>query len=188
MTCRLRRRNTHHYAGAVSKRAANLPPERARRGPSTRLVVALAALALALVAGWFVLGHPAGSAWTVPPGVTTASTRQAEPSASVRIDPASGLPWVALSALPTQVADTMREIKAGPPYAYPNNDGVVFHNAEGVLPKRPDGYYHEFTVETPGAGNRGARRIVAGGPKMGQANSEWYYTPDHYTTFERIRP
>ncbi|MGB6142711.1 MAG: ribonuclease domain-containing protein, partial [Rhodanobacter sp.] len=49
-------------------------------------------------------------------------------------------------------------------------------------PKEPRGYYHEYTVETPGARNRGARRIVTGGtpPEV------WYYTDDHYRSFRRF--
>jgi ribonuclease T1 len=35
-------------------------------------------------------------------------------------------------------------------------------------------------VPTPGARDRGARRIVAGTP------DEFYYTDDHYNTFRRI--
>jgi len=58
----------------------------------------------------------------------------------------------------------------------------VFGNYEGLLPKEPRGYYHEYTVETPGARNRGARRIVTGGtpPEV------WYYTDDHYRSFRRF--
>ncbi len=41
--------------------------------------------------------------------------------------------------------------------------------------------YHEYTVKTPGARNRGARRIVCGKPV------ECYYTANHYRTFKRIR-
>jgi guanyl-specific ribonuclease Sa len=40
--------------------------------------------------------------------------------------------------------------------------------------------YREYTVLTPGSDDRGARRIVAG------SNGEYYYTYDHYNSFERI--
>lgn len=56
-------------------------------------------------------------------------------------------------------------------------DGTVFRNAEGGLPEKPTGYYHEYTVVTPGAGNRGRRRIIQG------SEGETYYTDDHYQTF-----
>ena len=91
-----------------------------------------------------------------------------------------GLPVVAAAELPAEARDTLRAIRQGGPYAYPR-DGVVFKNYERVLPRQSRGYYHEYTVKTPGARNRGARRIVCGRPV------ECYYTADHYQTFKRIR-
>jgi ribonuclease T1 len=61
----------------------------------------------------------------------------------------------------------------------------VFGNYEGLLPKQPRGYYHGYTVETPGAHNRGARRIVCGGAKREPVAC--FYTDDHYVSFRRIR-
>ena len=52
---------------------------------------------------------------------------------------------------------------------------------EGILPDEPTGYYHEYTVKTPGSPDRGPRRIVSG------ADGALYYTGDHYDSFERIR-
>src|SRR5258708_33868876 len=69
--------------------------------------------------------------------------------------------------------------KAGGPFLYPN-DGRIFGNREAHLPKRSRGYYREYTVPTPAARDRGARRIVAG------RGGELYYTEDHYRTFKRI--
>lgn len=97
------------------------------------------------------------------------------------VDAASGLPLVALAELPPEARDTLAAIKRGGPYVY-ERDGVVFGNFERVLPNRPRGYYHEYTVKTPGVRTRGARRIISGG---GQA--EYYYTADHYQSFKRIR-
>lgn len=91
---------------------------------------------------------------------------------------------VAISTLPPEVAQTLKLIKQGGPYPYAK-DGVVFGNYEGVLPRRKHGYYHEFTVITPYAHNRGARRIIAGGNP--QTSGEYFYTSDHYRTFQRIR-
>ena len=91
-----------------------------------------------------------------------------------------GLPVVAVPELPAEARDTLSAIKQGGPFAYPR-DGVVFKNYERILPKQPRGYYHEYTVKTPGARNRGARRIVCGKPV------ECYYSADHYKTFKRIR-
>jgi ribonuclease T1 len=87
---------------------------------------------------------------------------------------------VSLSALPPEASNTLKLIKQGGPFPYPR-DGVVFGNYEKRLPKKQRGYYHEYTVKTPGARNRGARRIVCGLP------SECYYTGDHYQTFKLIR-
>ncbi|KRB73510.1 ribonuclease domain-containing protein [Noviherbaspirillum sp. Root189] len=86
--------------------------------------------------------------------------------------------------LPREGRQTLELIKRGGPFPYPN-DGRVFRNFEGVLPKQKRGYYHEFTVKTPGARNRGARRIVSGGDP--QSSGEYYYTDDHYDTFRRIK-
>lgn len=109
------------------------------------------------------------------------------PAAQGRVDPASGLRWVSLRDLPAEASGTMDVIRAGPPFSG-RRDGVVFRNAERLLPSRASGYYHEFTVPTPGSSDRGARRIVTGGPRFGVANGEFYYTGDHYDSFERIRP
>jgi len=95
-------------------------------------------------------------------------------------DGQGGLPAIALAELPTEARETLRAIKQGGPFAY-QRDGAVFGNYEQVLPKKPRGYYREYTVKTPGARNRGARRIISGGM------NEYYYTADHYQTFKRIR-
>lgn len=86
---------------------------------------------------------------------------------------------VAASSLPSQAQDTLRLIDQGGPFRY-DQDGVVFENREGLLPHESTGYYHEYTVVTPGSSDRGARRIIAG------SHGELYYTADHYRTFERI--
>ena len=86
---------------------------------------------------------------------------------------------IKLGALPAEARQTLALIKAGGPFPYAK-DGSVFGNREGQLPKRNRGYYREYTVRTPGARDRGARRIVAGVP------GEYYYTDDHYRTFRRI--
>ena len=91
---------------------------------------------------------------------------------------------IATSALPAEARDVLSRISVGGPFAY-ERDGVVFGNREHQLPERKRGYYHEYTVPTPGARNRGARRIVCGGPKA--APEACYYTGDHYRTFARIR-
>ncbi len=92
----------------------------------------------------------------------------------------SEIPMVPLAALPAEAAKTLSLIKAGGPFPY-DRDGVIFGNRERILPAQKRGYYREYTVPTPGARNRGARRIVAGVP------GEYYYTGDHYRSFQRIR-
>jgi ribonuclease T1 len=91
------------------------------------------------------------------------------------------VPRVALSALPLEAADTVALIEAGGPFPY-DRDGIVFENREGLLPDESNGYYHEYTVPTPGASDRGARRIIEG------SAGELYWTDDHYRSFERISP
>jgi len=93
-------------------------------------------------------------------------------------------PTVALSALPSEAQKTHQLILAGGPFPY-SKDGVVFGNRERQLPKNARGYYHEYTVKTPGARNRGAKRIVCGGNPP-QNPDVCYYTEDHYTSFQRI--
>lgn len=84
-------------------------------------------------------------------------------------------------ALPPEARATIALIRGGGPFPY-QRDGVVFGNREGILPRRARGYYREYTVRTPGARDRGARRIVAGGDGGG----ELYYTDDHYRSFKRV--
>ncbi|MEV5238560.1 ribonuclease domain-containing protein [Streptomyces cinnamoneus] len=87
---------------------------------------------------------------------------------------------ICYSDLPSQAHDTLKLIDQGGPFPYPK-DGTVFSNRERVLPKQSSGYYHEYTVVTPGSPDRGARRIVAG-----QKAHEDYYTGDHYATFDLV--
>jgi ribonuclease T1 len=82
--------------------------------------------------------------------------------------------------LPPEGRTTLGLIKSGGPFPY-SKDDTVFSNYEGLLPGRPGGYYHEYTVITPGSHDRGARRIVAG------SNGEYYYTVDHYSSFKLIQ-
>lgn len=78
-----------------------------------------------------------------------------------------------------ELQKTLDLIARGGPFPY-RNDGTVFANRERRLPQHERGYYREYTVVTPGAPNRGARRVVRGN------GGETYYTRDHYRTFVRI--
>ena len=92
---------------------------------------------------------------------------------------------VTVGELPAQGAKIYQLIRQGGPFPH-EKDGVVFGNRERLLPAKKRGYYHEYTVDTPGAGNRGARRIVCGGQPTTPDNC--YYTADHYASFRKIVP
>jgi ribonuclease T1 len=111
-----------------------------------------------------------------PPSTTASST---EPSNPATATPRSGLATIAPADLPPEARDTIALIDRGGPYPY-RQDGTVFSNVEGRLPARPTGYYHEFTVRTPGLPDRGPRRLVLG------ANGDLYYTDDHYDSFRQV--
>ena len=128
-----------------------------------RPLVALVALVAALAVGYGVQTWDGHGTTTPAPLPTTSAAAE-----------------VPLAGLPPQAATTVRLIERGGPFPYPDNDGVVFHNFEHRLPSEPDGYYHEYTVPTPGSPDRGARRIITGAP------GEFWYTGDHYETFERV--
>lgn len=87
---------------------------------------------------------------------------------------------ISVAQLPPESRAVLKAIKQGGPFEY-DRDGVVFGNRERVLPKQPRGYYHEYTVKTPGVRNRGTRRIVCG------IVPECYYSNDHYQSFARIK-
>jgi ribonuclease T1 len=84
------------------------------------------------------------------------------------------------SDLPEEARQTLELIRSNGPFAY-RQDGATFGNREKRLPLRANGYYREYTVKTPGAKDRGQRRIIAGN------GGEFYYTADHYRSFMRVR-
>jgi ribonuclease T1 len=102
-----------------------------------------------------------------------------KPAGPVAATPASGLPTVRLDQLPPEAAQTLALIDKGGPFPY-DRDGITFANQERLLPQRPNGYYKEYTVPTPGSRDRGARRLVVG--KEGDV----YYTDDHYASFRQV--
>jgi ribonuclease T1 len=117
-------------------------------------------------------GSMAYAAPTTAP--TTAPTSYVAPYSATAID------TCALSSLPSQAADTLGLIHSGGPFPY-KQDGTVFSNREGILPSESSGYYHEYTVITPGSPDRGARRLIGGGAKTTPVHV--YYTGDHYASF-----
>jgi ribonuclease T1 len=132
-----------------------------------RITIGLVGLVLLVVLVWLIRDLSGGSA--------TSSGAQV-PGTS------SGLTESALSALPVQAGQTYRLIEAGGPFPYPHNDGVVFGNREHRLPAERSGYYHEYTVPTPGSRDRGARRLITG------TDHELYYTGNHYVSFVVVDP
>lgn len=129
-------------------------------------IVSVTALAAALLVG----GPVAASASAVPDHHAPVSTAYS----------ITAVGDICYSALPAQAHDTLDLIEAGGPYPYPQDD-TVFQNREGILPSQGSGYYHEYTVVTPGSPDRGARRIVTG-----EENQEDYYTADHYESFDLV--
>jgi ribonuclease T1 len=101
-------------------------------------------------------------------------------------EPAPSPPVIAVAALPVEAQSVENAIRRGGPFAFPK-DGIVFANREHMLPPQPRGFYREYTVPTPGAKDRGGRRIVCGGPQT-TAPLACYYTFNHYSTFYRITP
>lgn len=127
-------------------------------------------IVLALVVGYLYTQRQAATTHPAATPPIVSPTNQQEPGTASP----TGLP----AFLPPEARQTLALIARGGPFPH-RQDGVVFGNYEHLLPSEPRGYYHEYTVETPGAGNRGARRIITGGtpPEV------YYYTDDHYRSF-----
>ncbi|MFE6066253.1 ribonuclease domain-containing protein [Streptomyces sp. NPDC056525] len=124
----------------------------------------------AVLVSSLLLGAPATAAAPAPAPATIVT--------SVAATAAVG--DICYSDLPSQAYTTLRLIDAGGPFPY-SQDGSVFQNRERILPAHSLGYYHEYTVKTPGSSTRGARRIVTG-----DSAQEDYYTSDHYASFDLI--
>jgi guanyl-specific ribonuclease Sa len=145
-----------------------------------RITAALIGLLVLVLGGWLVKDVVSGDSPASPASSSPTGTLPKGSAAVPGSD--SGLPVKALSALPPQAGDTWKLIEKGGPYPYPRNDDVVFENREKRLPGKKSGYYHEYTVKTPGSADRGARRLITG-----QAH-ELYYTGDHYESFVVVDP
>lgn len=148
---------------------------------SRRTSLGLAAALLTAGLVWWSQGDGAIPSADQPSPTASGSVTESTSSSPSDVPGATtdGLAVVALADLPPEAADTVDRIDAGGPFPYDEDDGV-FGNFEGLLPDQPSGYYREYTVETPGSDDRGARRIVAG------SSGELYWTGDHYQSFERI--
>ena len=146
----------------------------------------LAALLVVAWQAWHRHPHVGATSVAIPNDV--GATSVATPDVSTTQIAAEAAPTKAapteagsLGSYPREVAQTLALIQGGGPFPY-DRDGVTFGNFEHHLPDRPRGYYHEYTVPTPGARNRGARRIITGG----RPPSEYWYTGDHYDSFSRL--
>ena len=120
-------------------------------------------------------------------GITEDSTSEKTTKASAStpatdVQRPQGIPECELDTLPAQAREVTGDILAGGPFDYPGDDGGRFGNYEGILPQENTSYYREYTVETPGENDRGARRIVTGGGSQTDPDL-WYYTDDHYASF-----
>ena len=175
---------------------------RSRRKSGVRKPALIALVLVVLLSGWFWQQNrtrhaatddsaPAATQTTdagnsqplpLPPLETTGNGAQTDaapapaPAASAPAGPALA------SFLPPEAHATLRLIAQGGPFPH-SQDGSVFGNRERHLPSKPRGYYREYTVETPGLGHRGARRIITGG----QPPDVYYYTDDHYDSFRSFQ-
>lgn len=151
--------------------------------PRTRNVLVLVAAVLVLGLWWWAGGadDPPPQARETPSQVATPrspGTPSGAPSGT-----SSGI-RVAFGALPREAQETVRLVQRGGPFPY-DRDGVVFENREGLLPHHERGYYHEYTVPTPGSADRGARRLVTAGKSLTHPEA-WYYSDDHYRSFREV--
>lgn len=134
------------------------------------LTTGVASVALAWLVALSGLALPDASAWA----------RESSTAETVT------LPTVALVDLPPQAQATERLVRSGGPFPH-EKDGIVFGNRERLLPRQARGYYREYTVPTPGARDRGARRLVCGGRQPRNPDA-CFYTDDHYASFRRVLP
>lgn len=127
---------------------------------------------------WWQALRKTGQAITVVTAVLITGLVHAKDQADRRLGS------VALAQLPAEAQSTHSLIFAGGPFPH-HKDGAVFGNRERMLPARSRGFYHEYTVRTPGSRDRGARRIVCGGPRPTTPDA-CFYTEDHYSSFRQI--
>jgi ribonuclease T1 len=143
-----------------------------------RMRVRLAAALIGLVAAAGCAGS-ATEAGTGQAGGLTAQAAAAQYADLAPAEPTTDLSTMTVEQLPPEGIDTLELIASGGPFPYAK-DGATFGNREAILPTQPNGFYAEYTVITPGEGDRGARRIVAGD------DGSRFYTSDHYSSFREV--
>ena len=163
---------------------------RSRNRSAARKPGLIALVLVVLLAGWFwqqQRTQKPAIAQESTPSASSDSGRQSRPLPLPGLERENGAsPGTRDDALPAylppEAHETLRLIARGGPFPYPQ-DGSVFGNRERRLPGKPRGYYHEYTVDTPGLNHRGTRRIITGG----QPPVIYYYTDDHYDTFRSFQ-
>lgn len=155
-----------------------------RRRKTNPLIFIATVIALAIGAWWTNDDRPvetsAPPARTAPAEPRAAPTPAEQPAAEPSTQRGDRLAQLVPDDVErAELVKTLDLIERGGPFPH-KQDGSVFGNRERRLPQQPRGYYHEYTVRTPGASNRGARRVVRGD------GGELYYTRDHYRTFIRL--
>jgi guanyl-specific ribonuclease Sa len=163
---------------------------RSRNRSTARKPGLIALVLVVLLAGWFWQQQRTQKptiAQETTPSASSDSGRQSKPLPLPGLEGESGTSTGARddalpAFLPPEAHQTLRLIARGGPFPHPQ-DGSVFGNRERRLPGKPRGYYHEYTVDTPGLSHRGTRRIITGG----QPPDVYSYTDDHYDTFRSFQ-
>jgi ribonuclease T1 len=173
--------------GRGSIRTVPLLPTALRRA-LTAIVAVVLGVALLAACGKTDAPSPSTGGGTgtrtsaVPAPTLTGAPASPDPADAAKLAPVSpttGLRAVVVAQLPKQAVDTLRLIATGGPFPYAK-DGVTFSNREGILPPHRSGWYHEYTVVTPGSSDRGARRVIAA------QDGGRFYTDDHYASFREV--
>lgn len=141
----------------------------------TGLLAAGGALVLALAGAWFGVDLGGSDGDGSGGGAESPST-----TAARAVAPEEGT--CPIDTLPPQADAVVDRILTDQDHLHSAHDGKHFGNFEGRLPRQHGSYYREYTVDTPGLGHRGQRRIVVGGGTE-EDPDVWYYTDDHYESF-----
>ncbi|MDT7776671.1 MAG: ribonuclease, partial [Pseudonocardiales bacterium] len=133
---------------SLGRSLSQAPGQRLGRPLGRRLTSLVGLLGLV---GALLVGCAAGTSTSTSTSLAGSSAASAAPagcpapSASAPGAKESHLPVRSLCALPVQVAQVWRTFQTGGKLTY-SRDGIVFNNAEHLLPAHTRGYYHEYTV------------------------------------------
>lgn len=166
-------------AAPASESAATVQPTAAVDAPVADSAAAPAAAATQPADEASAPAEPAATPQAAAQASDPTPTAAPAAEALCNTEQVSDLPVIAYADLPPEAQETVALIEAGGPFPY-DKDGSTFQNREGILPDEARGYYREYTVITPGEGDRGARRLVGG------EVDELYYTDDHYASFSEV--